>query len=56
MVVFDIKLICPKTNEVLFSSINNKPILPPNELYNRIPQPLLVITTRGSESEVKKSA
>jgi hypothetical protein len=54
MVLFEVKLICPKTKEVIFTSINKKPILPPDNLFKRVPRPLLVITTRDSVIDLKK--
>ncbi len=54
MILFEVKLICPKTNEVIYTSINKKPILPPENLYLRLPRPLLVITTKDGPTEIKK--
>jgi len=54
MILFEVKLICPKTNEVIFTSINKKPILPPENLYLRLPRPLLVISTKAGPTEIKK--
>lgn len=48
MILYDIKLICPLTQQVIFTSLNKKPILPPQALLQRDPKPLLVITTRDS--------
>jgi hypothetical protein len=56
MVVFEVKLICPVTKEVIYTSINTKPILPPDNLYKRLPKPLLVITTKDSEADIQKIA
>ena len=54
MILFEVKLICPKTNEVIYTSLNKKPILPPDNLYLRLPRPLLVITTQAGPTEIKK--
>jgi len=56
MVLFEIKLICPETNEVFFTSLNSKPILPPPDLFKRVPKPLLIISTKDSGKELKKTA
>jgi hypothetical protein len=47
MILYEVKLICPKTNEVLFTAVDKKPKLPAEELYRRIPKPLLVITLKA---------
>lgn len=54
MMLFEVKLICPQTKTVLFTSVNLKPVFPPQHLYSRIPKPLLVILTKDSNGEVKK--
>ncbi len=56
MMLFEVKLICPQTKTVLFTSVNSKPVFPPQHLYDRIPKPLLVILTKDSNGEIKKVA
>jgi hypothetical protein len=56
MILYDVKLICPKTKEILFQSLEKKPILPKAELYKREFKPLLVIQTVDSASINKKVA
>lgn len=48
MILYDVKLICPLTQQVLFTSLSKKPIFPPEALLKQNPKPLLVITTRDS--------
>ncbi len=48
MILYEVKLICPKTNEVLYKALDKKPIMPAEEFYRRIPKPLLVITLKAT--------
>jgi hypothetical protein len=48
MILYEVKLICPQTQKVIFSSLNKKPVLPPQDLLKLEPKPLLVINTRDS--------
>jgi len=58
MILYEVKLICPETNKVIFTSLNAKPLLPPHDLLNKEPKPMLIINTRDSTTEEhkKKSA
>jgi hypothetical protein len=56
MILYDVKLICPRTKEILFQSLEKKPVLPKADLYKRDIKPLLVIQTVDSASIDKKSA
>lgn len=48
MIVYEVKLICPSTHEILFKVTDKKVIFPPTKLYERQPKPVLVIDTRDS--------
>lgn len=52
MILYDVKLVCPKTQKIIFSSLEKKPALPPRHLYNQEPKPLLMIETVDSSKEV----
>ena len=54
MIVYDIKLICPETKEVIFHSAEPRPRLPDQRLFKRVPQPILIIETRDAQSEPKE--
>jgi hypothetical protein len=43
---------------VIFTSLNPKPILPPEELLNKDPKPMLIINTRDSVvmEKIKKAS
>jgi hypothetical protein len=58
MILYEVKLICLETNKVIFTSLNPKPILPPEELLKKEPKPMLVINTLDSatQEKIKKSA
>ena len=53
MILYEVKLICPQTQKVIFSSLHKKPVLPPQELLKLDPKPLLVINTRDSAAVEK---
>ncbi len=57
MILYEVKLICLETNKVIFSSLNAKPLLPPHDLMNKEPKPMLIINTRDSNAqEIKKKS
>lgn len=58
MILYEVKLICVETEKVIFTSLNKRPELPPKELLEQDPKPLLVISTKDSNSlkDSKKSA
>jgi hypothetical protein len=58
MILYEVKLICLETNKVIFTSLNPKPLLPPEELLKNEPKPLLVINTIDSatKEKIKKAA
>lgn len=57
MILYEVKLICLETNKVIFTSLNAKPLLPPHDLLNREPKPMLIINTRDSNAkEIKKKS
>jgi hypothetical protein len=54
MVLYEVKLICSRTKEVIFHSLEKTPVLPPEKLYERVPRPFLVITTKEKPKETDK--
>ena len=58
MILYEVKLICLKTNKVIFTSLNPRPILPTEELLKHEPKPILVINTIDSttKEQIKKAA
>ncbi len=56
MVLYEVKLICSRTKEVIFHSLEKIPVLPPEKLYERVPRPFLVITTKAKPKEADKKA
>jgi hypothetical protein len=56
MILYEVKLICSKTKEVIFQSLEKNPLLPPEKLYDRVPRPFLVITTKSKPKDADKKA
>lgn len=55
MIVYEVKLICPDTQKILFTATDKKVIFPPAQLFDRHPKPLLVIDTKdGSHQRQEK--
>lgn len=53
MILYGIKLVCPKTQEVYFSSLDKTPRLPPPEMYQKSPLPMLMIELIDAAKTVK---
>jgi hypothetical protein len=58
MILYEVKLICLETQKVIFTSLNPKPLLPPEEMLNKDPKPVLIINTLDSvvTEKIKKAS
>ena len=56
MLFYEIKLINPDTSEVYYQVIQEKPLLPSQDVFNQFKGALLVITTKSHQLETIRSA